>query len=109
MVTRFGAIFVVALGLTLPVSACGGSTRRDSLERALLKTSVEMCGLDCKRFAMADARCGHESVRIDGRRWRRCLMVYEDGGPREYVCAARTSDSRGYAVREKRDCRPLVG
>jgi hypothetical protein len=54
---------------------------------------------------MADARCVDRGVGIDGRRWRRCLMIYEDGGPREYVCAALASDSRGYAVREKRDCR----
>jgi hypothetical protein len=67
------------------------------------------CGLGCKRFAMADARCGHDSVSIDGRLWRRCLTVYEDGGPREYVCAAHTSDSLGYVVREKRDCRSSMG
>jgi hypothetical protein len=54
---------------------------------------------------MADARCAARSVSIDGRRWHRCLTIYEDGGPREYVCAALAHLGGGYVVREKRDCR----
>jgi hypothetical protein len=98
---------LLALAVALAAVGCGSGGRRshDALERALLKTSVSICNGACKHYALADARCVSHSAMIGGRRWRRCLMIYADGGPREYVCAALANDEVGYDVREQRECR----
>lgn len=83
------AVIATVLAMVLLAFACGGSkASRSKLEHVLTEGGKAICDGDCKTFHATAATCVGRGTLVGGRRFYRCRVVYDNGGPADRVCAA---------------------
>jgi hypothetical protein len=98
------ATLAPVLAAVLIVVACGGGkASRSKLEHALAKGGKAICDGNCKTFHAKAATCAASGTLVGGRRFYRCRVVYDNGGPADRVCAA--LDGSAAVFRPLRTCK----
>jgi hypothetical protein len=97
------ATLAPVLATVLIVVACGGNASMSKLEHALAKGGKSICDGNCKTFHAKAATCTAGGTPVGGRRFYRCRVVYDNGGPADRVCAA--LDGSAAVFRPLRTCK----
>jgi hypothetical protein len=87
-VSRATALAAVLATVLIAVACGGGKASRSKLEHALAKGGKAICDGDCKTFHATGATCAASGTLVGARRFYRCRVVYDNGGPPDRVCAA---------------------
>jgi hypothetical protein len=87
----------------IAVACGGGKASRSKLEHALAQGGKAICDGNCKTFHATRATCAASGTPVGERRFYRCRVVYDNGGPADRVCAA--LDGSAVVFRPLRTCK----